>query len=173
MSLLILVAGWIAGVTMDPLTDSPKALTITSSDFTEGSPIPREYTCQGENVSPPITIGNVPAGAKALALIMDDPDAPRGTFLHWTFWNLPIERASLAKDADLEGFGAHEGQNGAGRTGYTGPCPPSGDHRYFFKAYALSEPLALARGADLANFTKAMEGKVLAWGELMGRYQKS
>jgi hypothetical protein len=174
VALLFLTSGCIGGEQVtDPLKSAPKTLTVTTSAFSNGAAIPREYTCQGSNVSPDLAIANLPNGTKSVALIMDDPDAPRGTFLHWTFWNLPPEKAMLAKGAKLASLGAREGENDGGRTGYAGPCPPSGSHRYFFKAYALSEPLELAAGAELSQLTKTMESRVLAWGELLGTYQKS
>lgn len=151
----------------------PKTLTLESSAFPNGSEIPREFTCQGADVSPPLRIGGIPGDAAALALIMDDPDAPRGTFTHWTFWDLPPNVTDLPRDVDVESLGASEGMGDFGSPGYGGPCPPSGSHRYFLRVYALREPLGLEKGASVDDLRRAMEGKMLAWGELMGTYRKS
>ena len=113
------------------------------------------------------------ASVLTVALVMDDPDAPREEpFIHWVFWNLPSTTSSLAEGADIEALGGVDGSNGAGETGYIGPCPPSGTHRYFFKVYALSETLALAQGAKRDALDAAMQAKILAWGELMGTFTR-
>lgn len=175
LALASLAAPLLAGCLGAPPVEGPGAaapatLSLSSSAFPHGSPIPREYSCRGENVSPPLAFGGVPGGAAALALILDDPDAPRGTFTHWAFWDLPPARAALPRGADLEALGAREGRNDAGTTGYVGPCPPSGTHRYVFTGYALREPLGLAAGSPVADLRAALEGRVLARGELVGTF---
>lgn len=148
---------------------------ITSSAFTEGSPIPRKYTCEGEDESPPLAWSTAPAGAKSLALIADDPDAPMGTWVHWVIFNLPPTLTGLpegiAKNPSVEG--GLQGNNDFRKTGYGGPCPPRGKpHRYFFKLYALDTMLPLQAGATKAEVEKAMRGHILAQGQLMGTYSR-
>ena len=149
--------------------------TLISPAFGEGEAIPTRYTCDGEDISPPLRWEGVPAEARSLALIMDDPDAPAGTWVHWVLYNLPVKRQELAEaipaDAELVGGGRH-GRNSWGRLGYGGPCPPSGTHRYFFKMYALDTVLDLEPGADKEQLLEAMEGRVLARAELMGTYRR-
>ena len=150
-------------------------MKLTSSDFQQGGGIPSRYTCDGQNVSPPLAWEDVPAVAKSLALISDDPDAPMGTWVHWVLWNLPPDTRQLG-----EGFptgatlpdGAMQGTTDFGRTGYGGPCPPSGAHRYFFKLYALDAMLSLKPGSTKAQLEAAMNGHILAQAELMGTYQR-
>ncbi|HYG51565.1 MAG TPA: YbhB/YbcL family Raf kinase inhibitor-like protein [Flavobacteriales bacterium] len=144
------------------------ALTVTSSAFLHKTSIPKKYTCEGDNVNPPVTIGGVPANAKSLVLIVDDPDAPMGTFDHWTIWNIKPTNTIIPENTVL----GTEGKNGSGKNGYTGPCPPTGTHRYFFKVYALDKLLALEAGVDKKTVEKAMKGHILASGELVGLYQK-
>lgn len=147
-----------------------KTLVLASPAYKQGEPIPERYTCKGADVSPPFSISGVPPAAKALALILDDPDAPRGTWTHWTAWNIPTKVVRLDEGADLSKSGARQGVTSAGSIGYHGPCPPSGTHRYFTRLYALKEPLPLGEGATRAQLDKALDGKVLAWGELMGTF---
>lgn len=145
-------------------------LALTSSAFGEGERIPERYTCDGEDVSPPLAWEGAPAGTVAYALIMDDPDAPRGTWVHWVLFNLPQERNQLPEDVSVEvGTG---GRNSWDRTGYGGPCPPSGQHRYVFKLYALNTELALETGADKEALLAAMEGHIVASGQLIGVYER-
>jgi hypothetical protein len=137
--------------------------------------IPRRYTCDGEDVSPPLAWSGVPAAAQSLALVCDDPDAPVGTWIHWLLYNIPADASSLpeavAPDSTLAS-GAVNGKNSWGRLGYGGPCPPGGTHRYFFTLYALDSRLSLESGATEAQLQQAMEGHILAEGQLMGRYQR-
>jgi len=152
------------------------ALVLTSTAFAHEDPIPSLYACDGDNISPPLQWDGVPEGTASLALIVDDPDAPVGTFVHWVLYNLPAEArgldAGVPVDAELPD-GSMQGRNGARRTGYTGPCPPSGTHRYYFKLYALDTALDLAPDAATKDeVLAAMEGHVLAQTELMGRYQR-
>ena len=150
-------------------------LEITSPAFEEGGMIPERYTCDGVNVSPPLTWTSVPAGTKSLALICDDPDAPMGTWVHWVVFNLPVDATGLPEDIPpqkaLERGGKH-GTNDFRTIGYGGPCPPSGTHRYYFKLYALDAELDLDVGITKEQLLKAMEGHVLAEGQLMGRYKR-
>jgi Raf kinase inhibitor-like YbhB/YbcL family protein len=154
------------------------ALMISSSAFQPGATIPSRHSCEGDNISPPLAFGGVPEGAKSLALILDDPDvpdpkAPKRVFVHWVLYNLPPETSELAVDADTSGLpaGTSRGTNDAKKVGYSGPCPPIGRHRYFFKLYALDTRLDVAQ-ATKAALEAAMKGHVLAQAELIGTYQK-
>lgn len=155
----------------DVVPGVPKTLIVTSEAFQNGKRIPREHTCQGDDASPPLAVENVPEEAAALALIVEDPDAPGGIFTHWTAWDLE-PGAALPQGADLSSMGGREGLNDFGNVGYGGPCPPSGTHRYFFRVFALREPLALRDGARVDEVRRALRDRVLAWGELMGTYTK-
>jgi Raf kinase inhibitor-like YbhB/YbcL family protein len=157
-------------------SSGPRAqIKITSTLFEDGGMIPRPYTCDGPNVSPSLRWENVPAAAKTLALIADDPDAPQGTWVHWVLYNLPAETKgfveNVPKQASLPGGGL-QGTNDFRKLGYDGPCPPGGTHRYYFKLYALDAELLLKPGATKAQLLEAMAGHVLADGQLMGRYQR-
>jgi Raf kinase inhibitor-like YbhB/YbcL family protein len=151
------------------------AITITSSAFNEGEMIPKDHTCDGSDVSPPLSWSGVPADTKSLALICDDPDAPVGTWVHWVLFNIPPDTARLAKnippDRTLEN-GARHGVNDFRKYGYGGPCPPGGTHRYYFKIYALNTMLEQGAGISKAELVKAMAGHILAEGRLMGKYQR-
>jgi len=151
------------------------AFELTSTAFVQGKPIPRQYTCDGQDISPPLSWSDPPAGTRSLALIADDPDAPVGVWVHWVLYNLPAESRGLpeAVPADAElADGSRHGRNSWRRPGYGGPCPPRGTHRYFFKLYALDTVLDLRAGADKGQLLKAMEGHVLAQAELMGTYAR-
>ena len=143
-------------------------LTVSSSAFIDGGEIPIQYTCDAENISPPLSWSGVPVDALSLAMIADDPDAPVGTFVHWVLHDLPPDVNSLSEG--IVGVGT-EGVNSFGETGYGGPCPPKGStHRYFFKLYALDKPLNLDSGATKDDVEQSMKGHILAQGELMGKY---
>jgi Raf kinase inhibitor-like YbhB/YbcL family protein len=150
------------------------SITLTSTAFREGETIPKKYTADGENVSPPLQWGDPPAGTQSFALIADDPDAPRGTWVHWVLFDLPPGERGLEEGVPaVESLpnGAKHGKNDFGKLGYGGPSPPPGKpHRYFFKGYALDKPLALSPGATKAQVEAAMKGHVLAEGRLMGKY---
>lgn len=150
-------------------------LTITSPVFSNGQPIPAIYTCKGRDTSPALAWGNPPAGTQSLALIMDDPDAPGGTWVHWVLYNIPASARGLAEaiptDVQLAD-GSLNGKNSWGRLGYGGPCPPSGTHRYFFKLYALDSNLGLSSGVDKQGLLNAMQGHILVQSELMGTFSK-
>jgi len=152
-----------------------KKMTITSTAFSDGGMIPPKYTADGANVSPPLAFGGAPAGTKTFALICDDPDAPRGTWVHWVLYNLPAGVTSLPENVPPQpklASGALQGRNDFGRIGYGGPAPPSGTHRYFFKVYALDCVLKLDPGATKAQLLKAMNGHILAEGQLVGKYSR-
>jgi Raf kinase inhibitor-like YbhB/YbcL family protein len=157
-------------------TPSPaNVFTLTSTIFKEGQPIPRQYTCDGVNVSPSLEWTAVPKTARTIAIIVDDPDAPSGTFTHWLLYNLSSETMGLVENSPagetLKG-GGQQGENDFGKVGYGGPCPPSGTHRYFFKIYALDDELALKPGAKKADVEKAMEGHIVGQAQLMGTYKR-
>ena len=143
-------------------------MKLMSSAFTEGGAIPDKYSCKGENVSPPFTIEGVPEKAQTLALIMDDPDAPVGTFDHWLVWNVPAATTEWPEHSLP--VGVVQGNNGRGEASYTGPCPPSGTHHYHFKLYALDAPLDLKAGAGKAELEQAMQGHTVDQTELIGTF---
>lgn len=156
------------------------ALTLTSSAFSHNGAIPRQFTCQGSDMSVPLSWSGVPANAKSLALIVDDPDAPdpaapKLTWVHWVVYNIPASATGL-KEAVKTGelpAGALDGMNDWKRTGYGGPCPPIGRHRYFHKLYALDAVLPDLKRPNKAALEKAMQGHILERAELIGTYQKS
>jgi len=144
------------------------SISITTSAFQAGGDIPAKFTCNGANESPQLKISDVPAEAKSLVLIVDDPDAPHGLFTHWIVWNID------PNTTDITGNGAPagsiQGTNDFGKRNYGGPCPPSGTHRYFFKIFALDTKLDLKPSARRAELDEAMRHHTIARGELMGRY---
>lgn len=146
---------------------------LTSPAFATGGTIPRKYTCDGEDASPPLAWSGAPDGTRSLTLIMDDPDAPGGTWVHWVLFGLradvPVLPEGVPTTPTLEG-GLRQGKNSWGRVGYGGPCPPRGVHRYFFKLHALDTALDLAPGATKEQALAAIRGHILAEAELMGRY---
>ena len=152
-------------------------IRLTSSAFTEGATIPGKYTCDGANVSPALKWADAPQGVKSLALIADDPDAPAGTWVHWVIYGLSPATTELpegvaATETVLDG--ARQGVNDFRKIGYGGPCPPRGNpHRYFFKIYALDTELTLKSGASKTDLLQAMEGHILAQGQLMGTYKRA
>jgi len=150
-------------------------ITLTSPAFQQGEAIPVKYTCDGEDISPPLQWVNLPAGAANLALVMDDPDAPNRTWVHWVMFDLPSGTAGLpegASPAAGQPGGGIQGANSWNRNSYGGPCPPSGTHRYFFTLYALDTPLGLSADADKEEVLSAMEGHILGQGQLMGTYKR-
>jgi Raf kinase inhibitor-like YbhB/YbcL family protein len=144
-------------------------MKITSSAFQQGGNIPSKLSCDGANTNPPLQISDVPSGAKSLVLVVDDPDAPSGLFTHWTVWNIPPQTSTIAEGSTPKGV---QGTNDFGRSGYGGPCPPSGTHRYYFKILALDRELDLPSSAKRSKLDAAMKGHVIAQGELMGRYAR-
>jgi Raf kinase inhibitor-like YbhB/YbcL family protein len=150
-------------------------MQVTSTAFNDGGMIPQQYTCDGQDKSPPLNWGEAPDKTRSFALIADDPDAPGGTFVHWVLYGLPAEVHELPEgvpDNETLPSGARQGVTGFGAVGYGGPCPPSGTHRYFFKVYALDTELSLPPGRSKADLLKAMEGHVLAQGQIMGKYKR-
>jgi Raf kinase inhibitor-like YbhB/YbcL family protein len=155
-----------------PAVDAPAAITVTSPAFDDGATIPTRFTCDGEEVSPPLAWDGVPADAAELALLVEDPDAPGGTFVHWVVWGIDASAGGLDEGA-VPGD-ASEGANETGESGYAGPCPPPGDpHHYGFTVLALSEPLDLDAGATADDLRQAVEDSVLAQGMLTGLYGRS
>ena len=142
-------------------------MKLTSPAFSDDDFIPKIYTCQGNDISPPLIIENIPDNAKSLALIVDDPDAPGRGWVHWVLYNIPI--ASKIEEKSIPGV---EGMNDFGRKHYGGPCPPSGTHRYFFRIYALTTKLDLKGEVDKLALEQAMEGRILDEAELVGLYKK-
>ncbi len=151
------------------------ALQIASTAFSEGGSIPAQYTCDGKDVSPPLSWSGVPAGAKSLALICDDPDAPAGVWVHWVIYNLPVPADGLPEGVpprDKAEGGALQGKNDFRKTGYGGPCPPGGTHRYVFTLYALDSPVPLPAGATKRDLLAVMRGHILAEAKLTGKYSR-
>ncbi|HQR20723.1 MAG TPA: YbhB/YbcL family Raf kinase inhibitor-like protein [Burkholderiaceae bacterium] len=152
-------------------------MQITSPAFHDHGSIPREHTCEGNDVSPPLVITGVPAGTKGLALIVDDPDAPdpaapKMTWVHWVLYDLPPQTAEIPSGASGHALQAHDGINDWKRTGYGGPCPPIGRHRYFFKLFALDRKLGDLHRPTSAQLQRAFSGHVLAEAQLVGLYAK-
>ncbi len=151
------------------------AFQITTSAFRNNSPIPKKFTCDGPDVSPPLSWTDPPPKTKSFALVTDDPDAPGGLWVHWVLYDLPADTRKLpegvAKEPRLPN-GALQGRNDFGKTGYNGPCPPRGSaHRYFFKLYALDSPTGLKAGATKAELERVMSGHILAQAQLVGVFQ--
>jgi Raf kinase inhibitor-like YbhB/YbcL family protein len=152
-------------------------LTLTSTAFTQNSSIPSQYTCDGSQVSPPLTISGAPEGTKSYALIVEDPDVPKqvlpsGLFVHWVLFNIPASITEITEGAQV----GTDGANGAGKAAYAGPCPPPqyepSEHRYFFKLYALDRELSLKAGVSKEDVEKAMQGHILAEAQLIGKYKR-
>lgn len=172
ISLLLLV--WISGVSNFAYAVSPRETTfvLQSSAFENESSIPAKYTCQGSDISPPLSWKGAPANTKSFALIVDDPDAPGGTWNHWLIFNIPPETHALSENLTSLPQGALMGKNSWGNNSYNGPCPPQGVHRYFFKLYALDAVLTLSKDASKNEIEKAMKENSVGKAELMGKYKK-
>lgn len=161
-----------------PQVDEPSAsFELTSTAFSYGEPIPVKYSCDGEEISPPLAWGNPPEGTQSLALIMDDPDAPVGTWDHWILFNIPTNTYGLEENLPITGANQNPelisvAKNSWGRNDYGGPCPPGGTHRYFFKLYALDTTLSLDQNTDKNQVLSAMDGHVLVESELMGTFSR-
>lgn len=159
----------------DRTEEEAMSIEVTSSAFVHEGLIPRRYTCDGEDISPPLVWRGLPEGTMSLALIVDDPDAPRRTWVHWVIFNLPPGSGNLPENVppqlSLPGD-SRQGMNDFGRVGYGGPCPPAGMHRYYFRIYALDSLLDLAPGSTKEALLKAMAGHILGEGELMGKYRR-
>jgi len=148
-------------------------IKITSRAFNDGEMIPKQYTCDGRDISPPLAWDSVPGRTKSFALICNDPDAPVGVWIHWVIYNIPSEVKELLENVPPQKIienDAKQGKNDFRNIGYGGPCPPGGVHRYYFKIYALDTELSLEAGATKVELLNAMEGHILAKGQLMGKY---
>jgi len=156
--------------------DDMEKISISTEGFKDGGTIPDIYTCKGKDISPSLSWKGIPAQTKSIALIMDDPDAPGGTFVHWVLYNVPAGSQKLPEGMPHDKIladGSMQSMTDFGRTGYGGPCPPPGKpHRYYFKIYALDSKITLAPGASKKQLENAMTGHILAKGELMGTYKK-
>ena len=162
--------------TGNPPQEAEMVLSVTSPAFEEGQAIPDNYTCEGQNISPPIYWSQVPAGTESLALILEDPNAPSGTFTHWVIFNIPADSTSLPEAVPTQetlASGAVQGNNSFSKVGYGGPCPPSGSpHHYRFTVYALDKVLNLKPGASKDQLLDVMVGNILGQGQLIGTYQR-
>lgn len=175
---IVAVAGCGGEKTPAPAAPKPKMegieMEFTSAAFQYGGPIPDKYSCNGQNVSPELSWSGIPEGTRSMAIILDDPDAPRGTFNHWVIYNIPAGTTGLSEAvsrASRLSDGTMQGKNSFGEIGYGGPCPPRGSsHRYYFTLYALDITLDLDAGATKAQVLAAMEGHLLAQAETMGTY---
>lgn len=174
MFLISLLISSVMEIGLNPNPNSAgKAIPIhvSSSAFSEGESIPEKYTCDGQNISPPLKWNGVPEKTKSIALICEDPDAPSGIFTHWVLYDLPGTTTELVEGSSGQG---KEGVNGFGKNGYGGPCPPPGGaHRYFFRVYALDTESLGNTGSLKEDLTTAMQGHILAQGQLMGRYKRT
>jgi Raf kinase inhibitor-like YbhB/YbcL family protein len=153
----------------EPAVSAPNSITVTSTAFRDGQSIPARFTCDGDNLSPQLAWQGVPSEAKAIAVVVDDPDAPRGTFVHWVLLDLEPQTSSLPEGSAP----ARQASNSAGKASYYGPCPPSGTHHYRFTVYALSKATNLPDGAKLEQALKAIESSAVARGRLVGLYARS
>ncbi|MBI4673241.1 MAG: YbhB/YbcL family Raf kinase inhibitor-like protein [Chloroflexi bacterium] len=175
----ILILAFVVALALVACNDDTRILTpppglgqiqVTSRAFTEGGAIPKKFTCSGENISPALQWRGAPSATKSLALIVDDPDAPVRTFTHWVAYDLPATQTGIGEGAPVAGT---SGKNSSGKTGYMGPCPPSGEHRYIFTVFALDvDSLGLAPEATKDQVIAAMQGHILKQGSLTGRYSK-
>lgn len=162
-------------ISMDLLSQTPRSqeslLKLTSAAFKNSEVIPKRYTCDGENMNPPLSIEGTKKGTQSLVLIVDDPDAPTGTWVHWLVWNIPPQFTEIPENSVPPS--ALQGTNDFGKEEWGGPCPPPGpEHRYFLRLYALDALLELQRGANKSLLEKAMEGHILDQTELIGRYAR-
>jgi len=173
--MLLLVVGVRLGMPAEETSTRRGTMELKSSAFSQGRAIPSKYTCEGQDVSPPLTWTETPPGTKSLALIADDPDAPMGTWVHWVVYNLPPATRQLPEEFPTDGRlpdGTIQGKTDFGRTGYGGPCPPSGTHRYFFHLFALDTTLTLPSASTAKQLKAAMQGHILAEAQLMGTYRR-
>ena len=145
-------------------------MKITSSAFENEELIPEKYTCDGENINPPLSISELPKNTKSLVLIFDDPDLPNGTWIHWTLWDIPVETKEIAENSIPNS--AIEGINSFGNQGYSGPCPGSGTHRYFFNLYALNEEITFNPEMTGAEIAEKINLSIIQKAELVGKYER-
>lgn len=172
---MIAMAIFIFSLQMLAQIQGDETMELRSPVFDAGGSIPKKYTCDGPDLSPPLMWNTVPDRTQSLALICDDPDAPMGVWVHWVIFNLPADARELPESVPPQKMltnGAKQGLNDFRKIGYGGPCPPSGEHRYFFKLFALDAKLALEAGAKKADLLKAMEGHILSESKLMGKYRR-
>lgn len=175
---LVIVLIWLAGrnkseggknmPNVNTLTSTASGLQLVSQVFRDGASIPTQYSCNDQNVNPPLNIMSVPANAKSLALIMHDPDAPSGDFVHWLMWDIPTSTETIAVNKVPQG--AVQGVNSSGQNKYMGPCPPSGTHHYKFDLYALDTTLNLSSGTNRSELVKAMQGHIVEQHTLTGTF---
>jgi Raf kinase inhibitor-like YbhB/YbcL family protein len=144
-------------------------MKLSSLAFEDNGTIPSEYTCDGADISPPLSFSSIPVNTKSLALIVDDPDAPMGTWVHWLVWNIPVNKTGFSEGENITYM---QGKNDFGTSDYGGPCPPSGTHRYFFKLYALDTTLKLNQGSTKKQLESAMSGHILEEAQLIGTYTR-
>lgn len=150
-------------------------MELSSAAFKNGASIPKQFTCDGPNISPPLQWSGVPENSKSLALLVDDPDAPRGNWVHWILFNIPPDTSALPENIKKMRTipnGARQGMNDFREIGYGGPCPPGGKHRYFFRLYALDAELTAEPGVSRASLERAMQGHIVGDAQLMGTYQR-
>ncbi|MHB8109007.1 MAG: YbhB/YbcL family Raf kinase inhibitor-like protein [Syntrophorhabdaceae bacterium] len=169
-----IISGFVILLLLSPAISKEGAkmnqFSLESSAFKNNGTIPNLYTCDGKDINPPLTIRNVPAGAKSLVLIVDDPDAPAGIWVHWVVWNIDPSIKEIPENSVPAG--AMQGRNDFKKTNYGGPCPPSGTHRYFFKAYALDTTLNLKNNSTKQDVESAMKGHTLAESQVIGLYKR-
>lgn len=165
--IFVFMLGCLVRIRNIPAQTGGENMNISSLEFKHNESMPKKFTCQGQDVNPALKIENIPQGTKSLALIMDDPDAPMGTWVHWVVFNIPI--TSTIEEDSIPG---EQAINNFSRKDYGGPCPPSGTHRYFFKVYALDATLESSSVRNKATLEKAMQGHVLDQAELIGLYKK-
>jgi hypothetical protein len=165
-ALLIVGIGCAMGLATN--TSAAEQIAVRSSAFQSGGMLPAQFTCQGANHNPPLHIQSIPKGAKSLALIVEDPDAPGGLFTHWLVWNIDPTTTEIGE----KGLPQHavQGTNDFDKVGYSGPCPPSGTHRYYFRIFALDQVITLKPGAKRGALDRALEGHIISRGELMARF---
>lgn len=165
-----------AALTYAENSDLPiTSISLKSTAFKNGGMIPKAHSCDGKDVSPPLSWSGVPKGTQSLAIVCEDPDAPAGIWVHWVVFNIPTDVNKLPKGLPPDGTlrdGAKQGMNDFHRLGYGGPCPPSGTHRYYFRIYALNKKLDRKPGLTKFQLIRAMEGHILAQGQLMGKYER-
>ncbi len=176
MRIIIIPALLTASLSFYPITAAGKeakmteAFKISSTAFENNGGIPVKFTCDGMDINPPLMIQGVPAGSKSLALIADDPDAPRGMWVHWVVWNIDPATTTIGEDSVPNG--AVQGMNDFRKHDYGGPCPPSGTHRYFFKLYALDTRLNINQNSEKTALEKAMQGHIISQAQIMGTYKR-
>lgn len=175
-SLLLACGSQSSAINNDIGKGAAMGFALHTTQWKAGENIPVQFTCDGDNVSPPLQWDGAPAGTQSYSLVVEDPDAPGGTFIHWVLYDLPAGAKELPKDVSKQenlADGARQGRNSFGHIGYGGPCPPPGPaHRYYFRLYALDQKPALDAGAKRADLERAMRGHILAQTEFMGRYQR-